>query len=45
LKRESGEKIWKKMLIHGGARDANIMLEELLGHKPTVDHYWNSLVG
>jgi len=44
LNRNSGERIWKKMLIHGGARDANIMLEDLLGHKPTVDHYWKSLV-
>mmetsp|Transcript_9576 Transcript_9576/g.23861 ORF Transcript_9576/g.23861 Transcript_9576/m.23861 type:complete len:737 (-) Transcript_9576:6648-8858(-) len=44
LNRSSGERIWKKMLIHGGARDANIMLEDLLGHKPTVDHYWTSLV-
>lgn len=44
LNRSSGERIWKKMLVHGGARDANIMLEDLLGHKPTVDHYWKSLV-
>lgn len=44
LNRSSGERIWKKMLIHGGARDANIMLEDLLGHKPTVDNYWKSLV-
>ena len=44
LKRTSGEKIWKKMLIHGGARDANVMLEDLLGHKPTIDNYWKSLV-
>ena len=44
LKRSSGEKIWKKMLIHGGARDANVMLEDLLGHKPTIDNYWKSLV-
>lgn len=44
LNRDSGERIWKKMLIHGGARDANVMLEDLLGHKPTIDHYWKSLV-
>lgn len=44
LNRTSGERIWKKMLIHGGARDANVMLEDLLGHKPTVDNYWKSLV-
>jgi len=44
LNRTSGERIWKKMLIHGGARDANVILEDLLGHKPTVDNYWKSLV-
>jgi len=44
LNRRSGERIWKKMLIHGGARDANIMLEDLLGHKPNVDNYWKTLV-
>jgi intermediate peptidase len=44
LERQSGEKIWKKLLIHGGARDANVMLEELLGHKPTVENYWKTLV-
>ena len=43
LDRESGERIWKKMLIHGGSRDANLMLEDLLGHKPTVDNYWNTI--
>jgi mitochondrial intermediate peptidase len=44
MQRESGEKLWKKLLRHGGARDANVMLEDLLGHKPTVENYWRSLV-
>jgi intermediate peptidase len=35
LNRDAGERIWKKLLIHGGSRDANLMLEELLGRKPT----------
>lgn len=44
MQRGSGEKIWKKLLQHGGARDANVMLEDLLGHKPTVENYWKSLL-
>lgn len=40
LKRSAGEQLWKKVLIHGGARDANDMLEDLLGKKPTVENYW-----
>ena len=40
LQRSAGEKLWKKVLIHGGARDANVMLEDLLGKKPTVENYW-----
>jgi Zn-dependent oligopeptidase len=43
LERESGERIWKKLLIHGGSRDANVMLEDLLGQKPTVENYWKNL--
>jgi intermediate peptidase len=43
LNRDSGDRIWKKVLIHGGARDANVMLEDLLGKKPTVEIYWKSL--
>jgi intermediate peptidase len=44
LDREAGEMIWKKLLQHGGARDANVMLKDLLGYKPTVENYWKSLV-
>jgi intermediate peptidase len=36
LERESGERMWKKLLMHGGSRDAQVMLEDLLGKKPTV---------
>eukprot|EP00934_Nitzschia_sp_Nitz4_P007891 Nitzschia sp. Nitz4//scaffold80_size88189//11379//13514//NITZ4_005080-RA/size88189-processed-gene-0.11-mRNA-1//1//CDS//3329558609//7881//frame0 len=39
FERSSGDGLWKKMLIHGGARDAQVMLEDLLGHKPTIDNY------
>jgi intermediate peptidase len=43
LKRKSGEQIWKKMLIHGGARDANVMLKDLLGREPTVENFLKTL--
>jgi intermediate peptidase len=43
LKRDSGEQLWKKVLIHGGSRDPSIMLEDLIGKKPTVENHWNSL--
>ena len=38
LNRQSGELIWKKLLIHGGAKDANVMLHDLLGREPTAKH-------
>jgi len=37
MSRTAGEKIWHNVLIHGGARDPNIMLKELLGRSPRVD--------
>jgi intermediate peptidase len=43
LERKSGEQIWKKMLIHGGAKDANLMLKDLLGREPTVDNFLKTL--
>lgn len=44
LDRKSGQKLWHKMLIHGGARDAQQMLHELLGDKqPTVQNYWSNI--
>ena len=39
LNRQSGELIWKKLLIHGGAKDANVMLHDLLGREPTAKHF------
>ena len=36
MSREAGDKIWNKVLIHGGARDPNIMLKDLLGRSPRV---------
>eukprot|EP00980_Cylindrotheca_fusiformis_P016294 scaffold4841_cov132-Cylindrotheca_fusiformis.AAC.7 len=43
LQRDSGDQIWRKVLIHGGSRDPSIMLEDLIGKKPTLENYWNSL--
>lgn len=37
MSRQAGERIWKKMLIHGGARDANLMLKDVLGRPSKVD--------
>jgi intermediate peptidase len=36
LSREAGDKLWKKVLIHGGASDPNAMLKDLLGRPPQV---------
>ena len=43
LERSSGERMWKQLLMHGGARDANVMLRDLLGRDPAVDTFWDSL--
>ena len=37
MSRQAGDRIWKTMLIHGGARDPHLMLKELLGRRPRVD--------
>jgi intermediate peptidase len=36
LRRESGERLWQSMLIHGGAKDPSAMLTDLLGRPPKV---------
>jgi mitochondrial intermediate peptidase len=43
LKRESGELMWKKLLMHGGSRDANLILRDVLGREPAVDHFLGGL--
>ncbi|KAG7374007.1 peptidase M3 family protein [Nitzschia inconspicua] len=43
MKREAGVHLWKTLLQHGGAKDPNTILEELLGQKPTVETYWKSI--
>jgi len=43
LKRSSGDLLWKKVLIHGGSKEPSMMLEDLIGKKPEMENYWDSL--
>ncbi|KAL3826389.1 hypothetical protein ACHAXA_008597 [Cyclostephanos tholiformis] len=43
LRREGGTKIWKEMLIHGGARDPKEMIHAVLGREPSVDPFFNGM--
>ena len=44
LRREGGTKIWKEMLIHGGAKDPKEMIRALLGREPSVDPFFKGIV-
>ena len=39
----AGKRMWNAVLRHGGARDANDILEDLLGRAPQVDNYLRTL--
>jgi intermediate peptidase len=43
LQRTSGDDVWHKMLIHGGAKDPNIMLRDVLKREPSVDAFFESM--
>jgi len=43
LSRKAGNAYWKEMLIHGGAKDPNLMLKAMLGREPKVDSFFQSL--
>lgn len=43
LQRHVGLQLWEKMLIHGGAKDPNDMLQDLLGREPKVDSFLSKL--
>lgn len=43
VRREGGTKIWKEMLIHGGARDPKEMIHAVLGREPSVDPFFNGM--
>ncbi|EJK57925.1 hypothetical protein THAOC_21992 [Thalassiosira oceanica] len=38
--REEGTKVWKGMLVHGGARDPKDMIRDVLGREPGVDAFF-----
>jgi intermediate peptidase len=39
MQREVGRRLWETVLIHGGAKDPNVMLHDLLGREPKVDSF------
>ena len=41
--REGGTKIWKDMLIHGGAKDPKDMIHAVLGRDPSVDPFFEGM--
>jgi len=43
LKRQSGTELWQRLLIHGGSKDPNTMLMNLLGREPSVDPFFSTL--
>lgn len=43
LTSKSGSALWEHLLIHGGSKDPNIMLKNLLGRQPSVDPFFKSL--
>ena len=45
LSRSSGERLWHKLLRHGGAREPQSMLRELLGREPSEDALFLPLGG
>jgi Zn-dependent oligopeptidase len=36
-------KIWKEMLIHGGAKDPKEMIHAVLGREPSVDPFFTGI--
>ena len=43
LSRSSGERLWRELLSHGGTREPEGMLKELLGRKPSEEALFLSL--
>jgi len=41
--REAGDKYWNEILINGGSKDPNRMLNAMLGREPKVDSFFQSL--
>jgi Zn-dependent oligopeptidase len=36
-------KIWKEMLIHGGAKDPKEMIHAVLGREPSIDPFFRGI--
>ena len=43
--RTTGMRYWQTILAHGGAKDPNVMLQELLGREPSVNPFFRGLGG
>lgn len=43
LSSTEGNKLWKELLRHGGAKDPNAMLSSVLGREPSVDSFFQSI--
>ena len=41
--RRGGTKVWKEMLIHGGAKDPKEMIHAVLGREPSVDPFFQGI--
>ena len=41
--RKAGNRYWNEILIHGGSRDPNLMLNNMLGREPRVASFFNDL--
>uniref|UniRef100_A0AAV1UUX5 Peptidase M3A/M3B catalytic domain-containing protein n=1 Tax=Peronospora matthiolae TaxID=2874970 RepID=A0AAV1UUX5_9STRA len=43
LNRDAGEKLYQKLMVHGGAKDPNDLLVDLLGREPSPASYLHEL--
>lgn len=43
LNREAGERLYQKLMFHGGAKDPNDILVDMLGRKPSPANYLHEL--
>ena len=41
--KDGGTKIWKDMLVHGGAKDPKDMIRTVLGREPSVDPFFKGM--
>ncbi|KAE9212451.1 Mitochondrial intermediate peptidase [Phytophthora fragariae] len=43
LNREAGEKLYQNLMVHGGAKDPNALLVDMLGREPSPANYLHEL--